>query len=203
MESANLRWLAALIGLSATCLLAFFLTTAPALAHAQLLERNPAPGSRLDEPPGQVRLLFNEPVEAEFEPIKVLDAQNERVDKDNARVDPTAPEALVIGVDQLPAGAYTVDWRVTSVDGHVAEGEYGFSVKASAQPGTEAGAEAEGAAADGEADTEETVAPQQGFASSQESSGLAAAVSFSSVSLVLAVVVLLALGGIMLLRSRS
>ena len=99
---------------------------APALAHARLLQEAPASGASLDEPPRQVRLEFSEPVDAEFDPLKVFDAEGNRVDEDDARIDPNDVRVLLAGLKDLPEGSYRVEWRVTSIDGHVVEDAYAF-----------------------------------------------------------------------------
>ena len=111
------------------------LSCIPALAHATLLQATPAGEARLGESPEQVRLRFNEPVDAEFDPLKVYDADGKRVDEDDARIDPDDARVLVEGLKELPKGSYKVEWRVTSVDGHVVSGEYGFSVTGSGGQG--------------------------------------------------------------------
>jgi methionine-rich copper-binding protein CopC len=100
----------------------------PALAHARLLQETPAAGASLDEPPEQVRLRFNEPVDAEFDPLRVYDAEGDRVDEDDARVDPDDARVVLAGLEDLPEGSYRVEWRVTSIDGHVIEDAYAFNV---------------------------------------------------------------------------
>jgi copper resistance protein C len=122
------RRLVGLLWLSVGWLL---LSCIPVLAHATLLQATPAAGARLDEPPEQVRLRFNEPVNAEFDPLEVRDASGKRVDQDDARIDPNDARVLVEGLKEMPKGSYKVEWRVTSVDGHVVSGEYGFSVTGS------------------------------------------------------------------------
>lgn len=120
-----------LAGLLWLSVLWLMLSCVPALAHATLLQEMPAGGARLDEPPEEVRLRFNEPVDAEFDPLKVYDAKGDRVDQDDARIDPNDARVVVEGLKELPKGSYRVEWRVTSVDGHVVSGEYGFSVTGS------------------------------------------------------------------------
>lgn len=134
MLSRISRRLAALLGLSTVWLL---LLCVPALAHAELVETYPAEGAALVEPPEQVQLRFSEPVEAEFSPLKVYDQQDSRVDEDDARVSPNDATLVVIDLEELPEGSYNVEWRVTSVDGHTIDGEYGFAVDASAGTGEE------------------------------------------------------------------
>jgi LPXTG-motif cell wall-anchored protein len=121
--------LAALVGLSAIWLL---LLCEPALAHARLTETYPADGDTLLEPPEQVQLLFNEPIEAEFDPVKVRDREGGRVDEDDARASPNNRRLMVVDLEGLPEGSYTVEWRVTSADGHPVDGTYEFAVGSSA-----------------------------------------------------------------------
>ena len=78
--------------------------------------------------PEQVRLRFSEPVDAEFDPVRVFDAEGERVDEDDARVDPEDARVLLAGLEDWPCCSYRVEWRVTSVDGHVVEDAYAFNV---------------------------------------------------------------------------
>jgi methionine-rich copper-binding protein CopC len=119
------RRLVALMGLSAAWLL---LSCVPALAHARLLQEEPPDEATLAESPDQVELRFSEPVDAEFSPLEVRDSDGKRVDKDNARVDPDDARVLVVDLKELSEGSYAVKWRVTSIDGHVVEGRYGFAV---------------------------------------------------------------------------
>jgi methionine-rich copper-binding protein CopC len=120
--------LAALLGLSAVWL---FLSCTSALAHAELLESEPEDGAALEQVPDQVRLRFNEPIVAEFDPLEVRDQQGNRADEDNARVDPDNARVLVADLKELPEGPYTAEWRITSVDGHVIDDAFNFTVTTS------------------------------------------------------------------------
>jgi copper resistance protein C len=121
--------LAALFGLSAVWLL---LSCCPALAHARPVETYPTDGGTLAEPPEQVQILFNEPIEAEFNPVEVYDQGGVRVDEDDARVSPNDAKLLVMDLGELSEDYFTVEWRVTSADAHPVSGAYGFAVDASA-----------------------------------------------------------------------
>jgi copper transport protein len=117
------------------------LTCAPALAHANLVEASPAPGGEVSKPPEQVELRFNEPVDAEFDPVVVRAADGARVDAHDAHVDPEDARVVLANLKKLPEGSYTVKWRVTSIDGHVVEGRYDFAVAAAGgdRPSEDAG----------------------------------------------------------------
>jgi copper transport protein len=121
------RRAALLTGLAAAWLLLY---CAPALAHATLVEASPARGGEVPEPPDWVELRFTEPVDAEFDPVVVRDAGGARVDARDGRVDPNDARVVLASLDELPEGSYTVEWRVTSIDGHVIDGRYGFAVEA-------------------------------------------------------------------------
>ena len=117
--------LAALLGLSVVWL--FSLCT-PVWAHAELIETEPEDEAALAEVPEQVRLRFNEPIVAEFDPLEVRDQQGNRADEDNARVDPDDARVLVADLKELPEGQYAAEWRITSIDGHVIEDTFDFTV---------------------------------------------------------------------------
>lgn len=142
VASSAIRRLAVLLGLSILWLL---LCGGPALAHARLLQADPASGERLSKLPEQVRLQFNEPIEAEFTPVKVFDPNGDRVDQDDACVDPEDARVLVSDLGEPPEGSrtgvYKVEWRVTSDDGHPVNDTYGFTVAGSdeSQSGAQAG----------------------------------------------------------------
>ena len=128
------------------------LWSSPVLAHAGIVERLPEEGAALENPPDRVRLLFNEPVEAAFNPLEVYGPGGERVDEDNARVDPENPDAVVVDLREgLPGGTYEVRYRISSTDGHPVDGSYEFRASAAAEDRS--------AAAAGEGAAEEPAAP--------------------------------------------
>jgi len=140
------------------CLMAVWLllSCSPALAHARLVQEKPADGATMAEPPDRVELTFSEPVDAEFSPLEVHNSEGERVDEDNAHIDPADARVLIVDLEELSEGSYTVEWRVTSIDGHVVEGSYGFAVTDAGEdrPPSDArgaeGSEAEATAGQGE-----------------------------------------------------
>jgi copper resistance protein C len=113
------------------CALWVALLAPPALAHARLVEAEPAAGEVLAGSPERAELRFSEPVDAEFSPIEVRDSAGERVDNDDARTDPEDARVVAATLEELPPGSYDVRWRMTSIDGHVVEGRYSFAVAGS------------------------------------------------------------------------
>jgi methionine-rich copper-binding protein CopC len=112
-------------------LLAMFLL-APDLggAHAYLVKSSPAPGAVLTRPPTEVQLWFNERLEAAFSSLSVVDRDGRRVDAGNVRVGPDDPKRLSVGAPSLAPGTYAVRYRVLSVDGHIVESHFSFTIRA-------------------------------------------------------------------------
>ena len=105
-----------------------------ALAHATLLRSSPQAGAVLATAPREVRIAFDEPVRA-LGGVRVVRNGGGSV----LRGKPTVHgRDLVLGLDQLRDGDYTVLWRVLSDDGHVEAGVFAFAVGAGRSPPTPA-----------------------------------------------------------------
>ena len=128
-------WLAA----SVLAVALTFAAQAPARAHAELVRSDPPESAVLDVAPARVRLEFEEPVEAKFNPIEVYDEEDNRVDLDHARVDPDDPNALTASLGGLsPGRIYRVEYRVTSQDGDPVAEAYSFVLSEGAEANAEA-----------------------------------------------------------------
>ena len=176
----------ALLGLSVALLL---LWCAPVLAHAGIVARQPDDGANLKQVPEEVRIRFNEPVEAEFSPLEVYNSEGRRVDRADAGVDPDNPRVVRTSLEDLSEGTYTVQYRITSLDGHVVDGEYDFRVAANTAGDEQAG---ERAANQGEAEQ-----------SQSRGAGLDQTTLYSILSMGALGVVLLAALGVTWLRQRK
>ncbi len=113
--------------------LSFFLVlvvfVAPASAHANLLQSVPEANAQLERSPVQIELFFSEPIEDAFSTIEVLDGAGERVDNDDAQVDPADSTHMTVSLRSLPDGIYLVSWRnLSSIDSHIVAGVYPFAV---------------------------------------------------------------------------
>jgi methionine-rich copper-binding protein CopC len=102
---------------------------APAWAHASLESAEPAKDVALTAAPKEVKLHFNENLEANFSSIKVIDGTGKNVVTKKAVVDAADPKTLHVPVDSLKAGKYLVQWVGVGHDGHRRTGNYGFTVK--------------------------------------------------------------------------
>jgi methionine-rich copper-binding protein CopC len=100
-----------------------------ALAHSGLRRAEPAPDSKLERPPSEVKLYFTEGLEPAYSTVRVNDADGAEVDRQDAHVDAADPLLLRVSLKPLDRGAYTVIWRAFSLDPHVAEGHFAFQVE--------------------------------------------------------------------------
>ena len=99
-----------------------------AQAHAFLDHASPAVGSAVVTAPAVVTLWFTQDLEPAFSTLSVTNQAGQRVDLGNQRVPPGQPAELQIGLKPLPAGTYTVNWQVISVDTHPTQGSFTFQV---------------------------------------------------------------------------
>lgn len=109
-------------------ILTWLVLAGTALAHASLVESDPAEGSALDASPPKIKLTFNEQVEADFSGIAVYDQSGARVDLGDSRVAPDNVQRVEVGLKPLTTGYYTVSWKVVSADGHLVKGAYTFAI---------------------------------------------------------------------------
>lgn len=101
-------------------------TPGTALAHNQLRFADPADTSALAAAPRQVTLTFSERLDPQFTTVAVTDAAGGAMTAGPVQVsDTTAVQPLV---PTLGAGAFTVAYRVVSVDGHPVTGSLKFTV---------------------------------------------------------------------------
>jgi methionine-rich copper-binding protein CopC len=107
----------------------FLLVPVPASAHAYLVKSVPAARATLFASPGKIQLWFNERLEPRYSSVSVVDSDGKRVDLGNALVSTDDPKELDVGVKPLQSGRYTVKFRVLSVDGHVVEQSFPFTVR--------------------------------------------------------------------------
>jgi copper resistance protein C len=109
----------------------FLLVPAPLSAHAYLVKSVPAQRAVLLRAPAKIQLWFNERLEPRYSSAAVFDPDGKRVDLDNAQVSAEDPKQLAVGVKALQSGRYTVKFRVLSVDGHVVEQSFPFTLRKS------------------------------------------------------------------------
>ncbi len=110
---------------------------AVAMAHATLERASPGEQSRIERPPDEVLLRFDQSVVAPSEALVVLAADGRRASGVVTQTEHgTVIRAPVSGLRR--GEAYTVRWRMLSADGHVGTGVYTFGVGVEPPPPTEA-----------------------------------------------------------------
>jgi copper resistance protein C len=119
------RWLAATM---ATALLgvAALVGAAPASAHAVRISTDPAVNASLTQGPPKVSAVFNEQLQTSFAAMTVVGPDQNLWSADSAQI--SGPTASVDLRPLGPTGTYTVNYRVTSADGHVVSGSWSFQL---------------------------------------------------------------------------
>ena len=104
----------------------------PALAHAELRASEPTEGAVLPAPPARISLTFTEPIQVTA--LRLLDeAGRERpLRREGSRTAATA-ETRADVPGPLPPGAYRIEYRGLSADGHVGGGAVRFRVEGGAR----------------------------------------------------------------------
>jgi copper transport protein len=103
----------------------------PALAHAALEGTDPDNGALLEAAPDEIRLAFTEPPDLSLTTVELVDASGATVPTGDVRL--AAARRILVPLDALPDGVFTVSWRtVSKVDGHVTAGAFTFGVGVSA-----------------------------------------------------------------------
>lgn len=101
--------------------------------HAVLVRSTPVARATLGSAPARIQLWFSEGLEPAFSSLSVWSEAGAQVDRGDAGVAPDNPRRLAVTLAPVEPGRYTVRYRVLSVDGHVAEGRFTFTV---APPGS-------------------------------------------------------------------
>jgi hypothetical protein len=98
-------------------------------AHALLRHAQPPVGATVKAAPADLLLIFTEGVEPAFSSVAVTGPGGARVDTGTVRTDPKDATHLLVALQPLAPGTYTVIWHVTSVDTHKTDGSYQFTVR--------------------------------------------------------------------------
>ena len=130
-----------------SCLVSFVATLVVAMslagagvasAHAVRIATDPTDGVEVAHGPQRVSASFNEELQPQFAAMTVVGPDGNLWSTGDPQV-----EGAVIGVDVRPlgpAGTYTVNYRVTSADGHPVSGSWSFrlTVASTGTPGPSA-----------------------------------------------------------------
>lgn len=99
--------------------------SAPALAHSQQQDTVPADGASVEAAPERIVLRFDHP--ARVTSI-ALTGEGGSVPLASEQGTDAVTEYVAQPQDEIVPGAYEVEWRALSADGHPMEGGFGFSV---------------------------------------------------------------------------
>lgn len=98
-------------------------------AHAYLVKSSPAQRAVLYRAPAKIQLWFNERLESRYSTLTLTDSSGKPVELGAMEITGDDPKRLSATIKALPAGRYNVKFRVLSVDGHIAEDQFPFTVK--------------------------------------------------------------------------
>jgi copper resistance protein C len=104
------------------------LSSMPAMAHSDLVSASPRADEILTIWPNEVVLNFNEELlvtgQQQVNFVSVLDSSGKQIDNRDSKV--AGSRVSVSLPSQLANGAYFVNYRVVSADGHIIEDSYEF-----------------------------------------------------------------------------
>jgi methionine-rich copper-binding protein CopC len=109
--------------------------TGVAAAHAVLVSTDPAKDAELTVGPARVSATFNERLQTTFAAMTVVGPDKSLWSTGEAQVQGAVASVAVRPLG--PTGSYTVNYRVTSADGHVVSGSWSFqlTVPSTGEPG--------------------------------------------------------------------
>jgi methionine-rich copper-binding protein CopC len=101
-----------------------------ALAHAFLDHAVPGVGESVSAPLHEIRLYYTEGVVPAFSRVHVKSATGPLIPVSKPVTDPSDHSIVIVRFNRpLGPGSYAVSWRVTSVDSHVTQGIFHFTVQ--------------------------------------------------------------------------
>ena len=128
MESVKLTVLLRVM-MSAALIASMWAQTSSVMAHAQLIKAEPARRAALDKAPAQIRLWFNEEIEGAYTTLTVSDANKKLVTNAKPKVVADDPKSIILPMPKTNPGKYKVKFRVLSVDGHIVDSTFNYTVK--------------------------------------------------------------------------
>ena len=98
-------------------------------AHAYLVKSVPAQRATLYRAPAKIQLWFNERLEPRYSSFTVSAADGNSIETIKSAVDSGDAKLIFATLKPLPPGRYLIKFRVLSVDGHVVEDQFPFTIK--------------------------------------------------------------------------
>jgi methionine-rich copper-binding protein CopC len=101
----------------------------PAVAHAFLDHAVPGVGMTVSGPVREIRLYYTQGVVTAFSHVHVASDAGAVIPTGKLVNDPSDHQTVIIRLGRaLGPGGYTLSWQVTSVDTHVTQGTFHFTV---------------------------------------------------------------------------
>jgi copper transport protein len=122
-----IRWLRCLASSIALALLVITFSAPASGAHSALQESSPGAGQRVDDPPKEIQLRFDQTVTVTAGSVRVLDANQRRYDAGLPKSQ-AGGSVVSVKLNDTPVGPYVVAWRAVSQDGHPIRGAFTFQV---------------------------------------------------------------------------
>jgi len=98
-------------------------------AHAYLVKSVPAQRAALYRAPTKIQLWFNERLEPRYSSLSLSESSGKPVETGKAEVSAEDPKQLSAPIRPLPPGKYLIKYRVLSVDGHIVQDQFPFTVE--------------------------------------------------------------------------
>ena len=99
-----------------------------AVAHAIILESEPAAGATLAEPPARISLRFNSKLEKRLSQVTLTAADGRPVPLAVKADGSEKADRIVLPLGTLRSGPYVIRYKVLAADGHITEGALRFTV---------------------------------------------------------------------------
>ncbi|HCT98936.1 MAG TPA: copper resistance protein CopC [Methylococcaceae bacterium] len=109
--------------------LSLSLFSLPAFSHAIMVKSSPVENEILAVSPKQIDIWFNDKVGGEYKALAVIDSVGNRVDNKDVQQEVLDASHLYCTIPTLPAGTYTIRYRVVSIDTHIVTGKFQFTIK--------------------------------------------------------------------------
>ena len=111
--------------------LLFVLLLAPSTlwAHAALVKSVPAQRAVLYRAPAKIELWFSERLEPRYSSFTLSDAEGKPVETGKTEVGSRDLKLLSAPIKPLAPGRYLIKYRVLSVDCHIVQDQFPFTVK--------------------------------------------------------------------------
>jgi methionine-rich copper-binding protein CopC len=101
----------------------------PAFAHAFLDHGVPGVGMNVSGPVREIRLYYTQGVVTAFSHVHIVSDSGAVIPAGRPVNSPSDQQMVIVHLGRaLGPGGYTLSWQVTSVDTHVTQGTYHFTV---------------------------------------------------------------------------